>query len=65
MSALLTQKENQIGKNAIKIMLMELYQDKPELLITKTKCVLMQLGMDNVTAQKIARNATRTYFKNI
>ena len=63
MSTLLTQKQNQIGKNAIKIMLMELYQDKPELLITKTKCVLMQLGMDNVTAQKIARNATRTYFK--
>jgi hypothetical protein len=65
MSTLLTQKENQIGKNAIKIMLMELYQDKPELLVTKTKCVLMKLGMDNVTAQKVARNAARTYFKNL
>lgn len=65
MSNLLTQKENSIGKNAIKIMLMELYQDKPELLITKTKCVLMNMGMDNVTAYKIARNAARTYFKNL
>jgi len=44
---------------------MELYQDKPELLVTKTKCVLMKMGMDNVTAQKIARNAARTYFKNL
>jgi len=65
MSTLLTQKENQIGKNAIKIMLMEFYQDKPEVFITKTKCVLMNMGMDNVTAMKIARNAARTYFKSI
>ena len=65
MSILLTQKENQIGKNAIKMMLLEFYQDKPEVFVNKTKCILMRMGMDNITAARIARNSARTYFKNI
>ncbi len=54
-----------IGINAVKIMLLELYQDKPELFKGKTKSILMRLGIDNVTSQKIADSSTKKFFKSI
>jgi hypothetical protein len=61
----ITEKQNQIGINAIKIMLLELYQDKPEILINKTERTLIRMGLDNVTAHKIATKSIKTYFKNL
>ncbi len=54
-----------IGLNAVKIMLLELYQDKPEMLKSKTKSTLMKFGFDNITAEKIANSSTKNFFHNL
>lgn len=54
-----------IGLNAVKIMLLEFYQDKPEVFKTKAKSTLMKFGFDNITAEKIANSSTRNFFLNL